>query len=108
MADEFDQYSNDYETLVTDPVRTRFGGGNSDFFHTRKMELLLRFCGRNRLRPSEMSWLDLGCGRGELLQLGASYFRQRDGCDPSAGMLTAAGDVEVRRQTSTTTIPFDS
>jgi SAM-dependent methyltransferase len=109
MPEEFDKYSGDYESLVTDPVRTSFGGGSSDFFHARKMELLLRFFDRKGLRPSEMSWLDVGCGGGELLELGKPHFRKRSGCDPSAGMLSRAGaNVEVRLQTSATTIPFDS
>lgn len=109
MQEEFDQYSSDYERLVTDPVRTRFGGGGSNFFHTRKMELLLRFFSQNGLHPSWMSWLDVGCGRGELLELGKPHFRERAGCDPSAGMLSAAGpDVELRRQTDPLQIPFAS
>ncbi len=109
MPEEFDQYADNYDNLVTDPVRTRFAGGNSDFFHTRKMELLLRFFSRQRLDPSQMSWLDLGCGRGELLELGRTHFRQRAGCDPSSGMLKAVGSgFEVRRQTSATGIPFDA
>jgi SAM-dependent methyltransferase len=109
MGEEFDQYAEDYETLVTDPVRTHFGGGNSDFYHARKMELLLRFFKQQGLQSSGLSWLDLGCGRGELLELGRPYFAHRAGCDPSSGMLAAAGSgFEVRRQTSATEIPFDS
>ena len=109
MPEEFDQYSGDYESLVTDPVRTSFGGGSSDFFHARKMELLLQFFKRQRLQSSRMSWLDVGCGGGELLELGRPHFRERAGCDPSEGMLSRAGSgVEVRRQTSATGVPFDT
>lgn len=109
MPAEFDEYSSDYEKLVTDPVRSSFGGGGSEFFHKRKMELLLRFFSRQGLRPSEISWLDVGCGRGELLELGKPHFRQCKGCDPSAGMLSAADStIEVRTQTTSTGIPFDS
>jgi SAM-dependent methyltransferase len=109
MPEEFDEYAADYETLVTDPVRTRFGGGSSDFFHERKMELLLRFFNRRGLLASQMSWLDLGCGRGELLDLGKEHFRERAGCDPSSEMLRAAGSgLEIRQQASPTGIPFDS
>ena len=109
MSAEFDKFSNDYENLVTDPVRTSFGGGSSEFFHTRKMELLLRFLKRREMEPSEMSWLDVGCGQGTLLKLGGGNFRERYGCDLSEGMLSvASSDFEVRRQIAATSIPFDS
>ncbi len=109
MPAEFDEYSHDYEKLVTDPVRTSFGGGGSAFFYQRKMDLLLRFFRRRGLAPSQMSWLDVGCGRGELLELGRPHFLACAGCDPSSGMLSAAGSaIEVRPQTSPTGIPFDS
>ena len=109
MSAEFDRFSGDYENLVTDPVRTSFGGGSSEFFHTRKMELLLRFLKRRGMQPSKMSWLDLGCGQGELLKLGGGHFRERYGCDPSQGMLSAASDgIEVRRPIAATSIPFES
>src|SRR6476661_7488878 len=99
MSAEFDKFSKEYENLVTDPVRTTFGGGSSEFFHTRKMELLLRFLKRRGMQPSEMSWLDVGCGQGELLRLASGYFRQSYGCDVSEGMLSAARHgIEVRPQ----------
>ncbi len=108
MPAEFDEYSHDYEKLVTDPLRTSFGGG-SDFFHRRKMDLLLRFFKRQGLSPERMSWLDVGCGRGELLELGRPYFQTCVGCDPSSGMLSETQSaVEVREQTSATAVPFAS
>jgi len=109
MSAEFDKFSKDYENLVTDSVRTSFGGGGSEFFHTRKIELLLRFLKRRNIQPSQISWLDVGCGQGELLKLGSGHFRERCGCDPSVGMLSAASNgIEVRTQTAATKIPFDS
>jgi len=109
MRSEFDQYAGDYENLVTEPVRTRFGGGTSDFFHARKMELLLKFLRKQGRDPSRTSWLDLGCGRGDLLDLGAADFTERAGCDPSEEMLSSVRPgLEIRRQSSPTTIPFDS
>lgn len=109
MPAEFDEYSGDYDKLVTDSIRSKFGGGNSDFFHKRKIELLLRFFRRKGMTPAKLSWLDVGCGRGELLGLGRAHFSLCAGCDPSAGMLEAsASEIEVRQQTSATTIPFDS
>lgn len=109
MSAEFDQFSGDYERLVTDPVRTRFGGGNSDFFHQRKIELLLGFLKRKGLQPSGMAWLDVGCGQGELLKLGSGHFLRRCGCDPSEGMLASADSgIEVRSQPVATNLPYDS
>jgi SAM-dependent methyltransferase len=108
-TEEFDKYSDDYESLVTDAVRTSFGGGTSAFFHKRKMELILRFLKGKGMQPSRMSWLDLGCGQAELLKLGGRYFEKLCGCDPSQGMLSGAGpSIEVRRQVTPTTVPFDS
>ena len=46
MAEEFDQYSNDYQHLVTDAIRDSFGGG-SEFYNARKIDLLLRFFRRS-------------------------------------------------------------
>jgi SAM-dependent methyltransferase len=109
MSAEFDRFSKDYESLATDPVRTSFGGGSSEFFNTRKMDLLLRFLKRRDMQPSEMSWLDVGCGQGTLLKLGGGNFRECYGCDLSEGMLSAASyDIEVRHQIAATSIPFDS
>lgn len=109
MSAEFDKFSKDYENLVTDPVRTSFGGGSSEFFHTRKIELLLRFLKRRDMQPSKTSWLDVGCGQGELLKLGRGHFRECYGCDISEGMLSAASyGIEVRPQIAATSIPFDS
>lgn len=107
MEEEFDRYANDYEHLVTDSIRDSFGGG-SEFFHTRKMELLLRFLRRTGVSPSALTWLDVGCGQGELLRMGQSQFGRVAGCDPSAGMLTAARSIEVKQQPSATELPFES
>ena len=58
-----------------------------------------------------MDWLDVGCGQGELLELGAAQFRHAAGCDPSYGMLkgtskTNACAAELQVQTRTTALPF--
>lgn len=106
MPEEFDQYSEDYQHLVTDSIRDSFGGG-SEFYHARKMELLLRFFRRAGKAPSGLAWLDVGCGQGELLGMGKPHFGRIAGCDPSAGMLSGARGIEVKRQPSATELPFE-
>jgi len=107
MAEEFDQYSHDYEHLVTDSIRDSFGGG-SEFYNARKMDLLLRFFRRGGRQTSPMAWLDVGCGQGDLLGMGKPYFSRVAGCDPSAGMLSAVQGIEVKRQPSATELPYES
>lgn len=51
-------------------------------------------------------WLDVGCGRGELLELAGGDFARAMGCDPSAGMLSSQGSVNVLRQPSAPELPF--
>jgi SAM-dependent methyltransferase len=108
MPEEFDHHAEAYEELVYNPVRAGFGGGGSEFFHIRKMDLLLRFLKRRGISPSSLAWLDVGCGRGDLLRLGEPHFRRTAGCDPSAGMLSACKNSEVRVQPSATEVPFDT
>ena len=54
------------------------------------------------------SWLDIGCGQGELLRLGQSAFARVAGCDLSQEMLKASEGLEVRLQTTPISLPFDS
>jgi SAM-dependent methyltransferase len=103
---EFDEFANDYAELLSDPVRDRFAPG-SKFFFTRKWELLLDYCSAVGVNPSGAAWLDVGCGRGELLGLGAGTFRRVSGCDISGGMLKhCAAGVETVVQTDPTVLPF--
>lgn len=58
-----------------------------------------------------LSFLDLGCGKGELISLLRDNFGRVVGCDPSEGMLEA-GDliskrVDIRVQSDAHKIPFD-
>ena len=39
----FDQLSSDYEELLRDPIRDRFSGNESIFFHQRKRDLVLEY-----------------------------------------------------------------
>ena len=67
---EFDEYSSEYEDLLRDPIRDRFTtGAGSQFFHTRKRDLILDFWRKQNVDTRILSYLDLGCGKGELLHL---------------------------------------
>jgi SAM-dependent methyltransferase len=102
---EFDRYADEYKALTHDPLRERFAPG-SEFFHRRKWELLADFMRRAGLHPENSAWLDVGCGQGELLRMGAGYFREVAGCDLSTGMLAACTDLKVTTQTEPTRLPF--
>lgn len=107
---EFDAYSESYEELLKDPVRDRFSV-NGEFFHTRKRDIVLAYFNNRGSRTNALSYLDLGCGRGELLHLMRPHFGSAAGCDPSAGMLGKAEsdteDVEIRLQTDPKQVPFE-
>ena len=105
MDQEFDQFSSDYSTLLHDPIRERFAPG-SQFFHERKWLLLREWCARAGLETERENWLDIGCGKGDLLRLGKSSFDHVVGCDPSVGMLQGVDDLEVIQQTAPDRLPF--
>lgn len=104
---EFDQYAADYRNLVRDPVRDRFAR-DASFFAKRKWILLKDFFARIRRPTGALSWLDVGCGDGDLLRYGKGSFAHLAGCDFSAKMLELARDLdEVRVQTDPARLPFD-
>ena len=109
---EFDDLSRGYEDLLKDPLRDRFAGDNTQYFHVRKRDLLRRFFRRRRIDTSKLSFLDLGCGKGELLKLLCGDFRECFGCDPSSGMLEAselnAIGVQTRVQHNPQSLPFEN
>lgn len=107
-APEFDQYSASYDKLLSDPIRDRFVGADSDFFHRRKCDLIRSYFCRSAMDTSVMSYLDVGCGQGKLISLLRGDFANVAGCDVSLGMLGHAEDFEVRLQTDPCRIPFDS
>jgi ubiquinone/menaquinone biosynthesis C-methylase UbiE len=104
MAEEFDSYAIKYGALLSDPLRNGFA--DTEFFHARKRDLLLDFLSRMGKPPSNLAWLDVGCGQGELLQLGKMHFGRVAGCDPSAGMLKHCQSVEVKLQPSPSDVPY--
>jgi SAM-dependent methyltransferase len=107
MPAKFDDYAACYQQLLSDPLRERFAPG-SQFFTRRKWELLKGFLGARRVRMVEQKWLDVGCGLGDLLRLGKSFFQEAWGCDLSPEMLAQAQDLEVRFQNRPDELPYES
>jgi len=108
---EFDAFANEYDQLLRDPIRERFVGADSQFFHVRKYDLIRDFYRRRATDTKSLALLDIGCGRGELLKLLRDDFSEAAGCDLSQEMLeggrVAEAGVQVRLQTSPTNIPFE-
>jgi len=103
---EFDQYAHDYASLLRDPIRDRFSR-DSIFFYQRKWRLLKEFLNRAGFDAATSAWLDIGCGAGQLLQLGQAAFREVSGCDPSAGMLHAGcSGIPVECQPDPLVLPY--
>lgn len=103
---EFDEYAEQYEDLLSDPIRNRFAQ-DAGFFTRRKWELLQRYFLRHELQASDMDWLDVGCGTGTLLRLGKDSFRSASGCDPSRKMLETCRDLDVHVQQEDR-LPFET
>ncbi len=106
MKPEFDSFSDIYDDLLKDPVRDRFTGGASEFFHIRKRDLIRSYFAKRGVRTIGMNYLDLGCGKGELAVSLRGDFRRTCGCDPSEGMLKAAVGIDTRVQSDPGVIPF--
>jgi len=102
---EFDRYAQNYDELLRDPVRDVFARNNA-FYHRRKWILIADYLERHKLAPGNLEWLDVGCGKGELLGWGRSHFRRVAGCDPSREMARDVGGIEVQPQEAPDTLPF--
>lgn len=105
MRPEFDQYAPTYSSLLRDPIRDGFAS-QSDFFHRRKWMLIRDFLAHRKTTLSDLTWLDVGCGRGELLKVAGHKFARAVGCDPSAKMIESCAPVEIEHQDSPTELPF--
>lgn len=103
---EFDRFSGSYEELLKDPIRDRFMGSGPQFFHLRKRDLIREYFSALGTDTRGMRYLDVGCGKGELLSLLRDDFRQVAGCDPSPAMLSSSQGVETRVQVDSGKIPF--
>jgi SAM-dependent methyltransferase len=106
-APEFDQFAQSYADLLDDPIRERFAT-DPLHFHRRKWLVLQRLLCRAGVSAASTRWLDVGCGRGDLLQLAGSNFAQATGCDPSAGMLACCAPYRVHQQPSAVELPIDT
>ena len=102
---EFDHYAQNYDELLRIPLRQGFVQDGS-FFHLRKWILIANFLQRHSIQAGELSWLDVGCGKGELLRYGRSHFRSVAGCDPSQEMVRDVEGLEVHRQEAPAALPF--
>jgi SAM-dependent methyltransferase len=105
MASEFDQYARDYEAMQRDPLRHSFSKDGT-FFFERKWHLIRSYLTSAGLHPSSMRWLDIGCGKGELLRLGRPEVASVTGCDVSTEMLALCPDIESRPMTDPRRLPF--
>lgn len=105
MAPEFDQYAQDYEAMQKDPLRRSFSKDGT-FFHERKLRLIRAFLESFGRDLQRMSWLDIGCGKGELLRLGRNEFASISGCDVSEGMLKLCPDIPSRPMPDAISLPF--
>jgi SAM-dependent methyltransferase len=106
MKPEFDRYAGSYEDLLKDPLRDRFTGAASDFFHVRKRDLIRSYFRKRGVDTKRSAYLDLGCGKGELASLLTGDFGRTCGCDPSEGMLKHAKGVETQVQDDPGKIPY--
>jgi SAM-dependent methyltransferase len=82
-------------------------GAGAEFFHLRKRDLIREHFSAEGVDTRALRYLDIGCGKCELLSLLRDDFRQVAGCDPSPGMLSSSQDLETRVQEDPGKIPFD-
>jgi SAM-dependent methyltransferase len=105
MNTEFDRLAADYDNLLRDPLRDYFAPGSA-FFVTRKLDVLSGFLRSRQVDTRKAVWLDVGCGKGDLLRAGRSSFARVLGCDVSTEMIAAAGDLDVVHQGQPTCVPL--
>ena len=105
MTEEFDRFAREYRSLLHDPIREAFSPG-SEFFVTRKADILCDFAARRGIDRRHAIWVDVGCGTGDLLRAVGGAFARAIGCDVSAGMLEACRDLAVVRQENPIRLPF--
>jgi len=105
MNTEFDRLAADYDELLKDPLRDYFAPA-SDFFVDRKVDVLLDFLRSRRIETHRAEWLDIGCGKGQLLRRAKSCFAGVHGCDVSAAMIEPSTDLDIAFQPQPTCVPF--
>jgi len=105
VSAEFDRLATDYDERLKDPVREYFAP-DSEFFVRRKIDVLLAFARGLGVDTRRQTWLDVGCGKGQLLRAGQPHFAAVQGCDVSTAMIDGARDLHVVAQTGPDRIPF--
>jgi SAM-dependent methyltransferase len=105
MTPEFDQYAAEYSALLRDPIRDGFSR-DPVFFHRRKWILIRDFFKRHNIDPISLEWLDVGCGRGELLTMAEPNFARAVGCDLSRQMIASHVSAHICEQSQPTDLPF--
>lgn len=104
---EFDHFADEYDTLLRDPIRDRFASAGSAFFHQRKRDIIRESFKRRNVDTRALAYLDVGCGKGDLLDLLRADFQSAAGCDPSRQMIAGSADDGIRVQVHPTEIPFE-
>jgi SAM-dependent methyltransferase len=107
MEAEFDRYAAAYPALIDDPIRRLFAA-DGRFYHRRKWAILSEWVTRLGMDLGLATWLDVGCGQGDLLRIGRPFVGRSLGCDPSRAMLGSAGGAEVIHQADPTALPYDN
>ena len=102
---EFDRMASSFEELRRDPIHDFFKT-STHFFYERKLSLIEAFFRSRRRSTASLTWLDVGCGQGDLLRLGAAGFGSVAGCDVSAEMIKGCRDLDVRLQSDAAVLPF--
>ena len=105
MNAEFDRFAAEYKELVRHPIRDWFSP-DARYYVVRKLEVLLGLAEALGRDTRLMTWLDVGCGDGELLRTGRSHFTRAIGCDVSAAMIESCADLEVVSQQTPVAIPL--
>ncbi len=103
---EFDQYAPAYTDLIEAPMRNHFTQ-DPLHFHRRKWLLLQRLVQRANVPIAKQRWHDVGCGRGELLELAGHRVAQPMGCDPSMEMISRSAAFRKVHQPTLSELPFD-
>jgi SAM-dependent methyltransferase len=105
MDSEFDRYAGDYEAMQKDPLRHSFSKDGT-FFFERKWLLIRSYFHSLGRDLSSIHWLDIGCGKGELLRAGRHEVSSIAGCDVSQAMLEHCPDIDTRAMTDPERLPF--
>jgi SAM-dependent methyltransferase len=99
--------ASEYQNLLYDPFRECFAPG-SQFFVKRKVDMLLEFAAGEEMEISQLTWLDVGCGKGDLLRMAQPYFGRAIGCDISRAMISDCHDLNVVHQKDAFHLPFSN